>query len=247
LQQYSLVVLDKRFGDTIQALLKLTAHEAGVDGYGLYEFDQAKSHLSLLYAHGLRAPASKVGDQFAAVLSFPLRGALGLAGILDFGFLTTLPEEEDRLDILRRSADAIQTILEFSRRTGACIQVLARTVEIETQIAELKIAGRARDLLGRSAEKQDAARTLASHVERVLAAPGLREDLESQLDGYASLLDERELVAKAKFLLQQTTGCTEEQAYLILRNASRRSRRQMQEVARDLLERGARSLERLSA
>src|SRR6266542_3141155 len=81
---------DNRFGDTIQALLNLAAKEAGVDaGYGLYEFDQVKSQLTLLYAHGLRTPP--------AVLSFPLRGAVGLAGILDFGFLTEPPEDESRL------------------------------------------------------------------------------------------------------------------------------------------------------
>jgi AmiR/NasT family two-component response regulator len=93
----------------------------------------------------------------------------------------------------------------------------------------------------------DATRALVAHVERVLAGGGVRENLQSLLNQYAGSLDDRRLVAKAKDLLQQKFGWTEDQAYLHLRNASRRSRKRMFEVARDLLERGAGRIERLSA
>ena len=57
-----------------------------------------------------------------------------------FGFRTAQPREEARLDILRLCGASIQGILEFVQRTEACQQLTASTVELETQIAESKIA-----------------------------------------------------------------------------------------------------------
>src|SRR5258708_2249059 len=138
---------EPHFIDAIHALLKLASSEAGADGYGLYELDHARNELTLTCGYGAPSPASRSGNHFAEVLSFPLRGPLGLAGILDFGFRTAQPREEARLDVLRVCAASIQSILEFIQRTEVCLQLTARTVELETQIAETKFAVRARDLL----------------------------------------------------------------------------------------------------
>ena len=122
---------DATFIDAIHPMLKLAAWEAGANGYGLYEFDQARSELTLTCGYGTPSPASRSGNHFAAVVSFPLRGAVGLAGILDFGFHTAQAREEARLDILRLCAASMQSILEFDQRSEACLQVNARTAELD--------------------------------------------------------------------------------------------------------------------
>jgi hypothetical protein len=116
-------------GDTIEALLKLATQEAGADGYGLYELDQAEGQLLLTYWYGLPPWACKVSEHFAAVLSFPLNGRAGLAGVLDFGFLTAQPKEPARHEILRRCAGSIQRLLISAERAEGCLRMAARLVE----------------------------------------------------------------------------------------------------------------------
>lgn len=118
---------------------------------------------------------------------------------------------------------------------------------METQIADIKIADRARDLLDRGSQGGEATRVLSKHIDSALTGRRLRDDLQSKITKYAALLDERRTVARAKYLLQQKLACGEEQMYLYLRNTSRRCRKPMQEVGENLLEEDVKRLEQLSA
>ncbi len=251
MQQYDQNLSGRRteeiFGNTIESLLRLAIQEALADGYGLYEFDQAKGQLILTYWCGLRSSSTPVSENFGAVVSLPLKSRAGLAGVLYFGFRTSRPEEEARLKTLRRCADSIQRVLAFAHQMDSCLQIAAELVDFEAKIAELKIEDRTRDLLARGPSDGRATRSLAEHIDSVLIGVGVREELQLLLNRYSATLEERCLIAKAKRVLEQSLNCDEEQAYLHLRNASRRSRKAMREIAGDLLKREENRAVRLSA
>jgi transcriptional regulator with GAF, ATPase, and Fis domain len=74
---------------------------------------------------------------------------------------------------------------------------------------------------------------LTKRTARLIAAVMERDDLQQ-------LLRERKLVERAKGILQQRRGLSEERAYVLLRNTSRRRRLPMFEVAREILNVGGR-------
>jgi len=61
--------------------------------------------------------------------------------------------------------------------------------------------------------------------------------LRERTQEYKRQLETRKLVERAKGILQQRRGLTEEQAYLELRNDSRRQRRPMRELAEEIIRR----------
>jgi response regulator NasT len=63
-----------------------------------------------------------------------------------------------------------------------------------------------------------------------------QRELLNEIARLRDKLEQRLLIEKAKALLIQQQGLSEEQAYLQLRGLSRRQRRPMAEVARELLE-----------
>jgi GAF domain-containing protein len=74
---------------------------------------------------------------------------------------------------------------------------------------------------------------LAKRAARLIAAVMERDDLQQ-------VLRERKVVERAKGILQQRRGLSEERAYIFLRNTSRRRRVPMFEVAREVLNIGGR-------
>jgi len=69
---------------------------------------------------------------------------------------------------------------------------------------------------------------LAKGTARLIAAVMERDDLQQ-------VLRERKVVERAKGILQQRRGLSEERAYILLRNTSRRRRLPMFEVAREII------------
>jgi GAF domain-containing protein len=75
---------------------------------------------------------------------------------------------------------------------------------------------------------------LAKRTARLIAAVMERDELQQ-------VLRERKVVERAKGILQQMRGLSEERAYLLLRNTSRRRRLPMFEVAREIVHFGGRA------
>jgi two-component system, response regulator PdtaR len=75
---------------------------------------------------------------------------------------------------------------------------------------------------------------LAKRTGRLIAAVMERDDLQQ-------VLRERKVVERAKGILQQRRGLSEERAYVLLRNTSRRRRLPMFEVAREIINFGGRT------
>ena len=75
---------------------------------------------------------------------------------------------------------------------------------------------------------------LAKRTARLIAAVMERDDLQQ-------VLRERNVVERAKGILQQRRGLSEERAYILLRNTSRRRQLPMFAVAREIINFGGRA------
>jgi AmiR/NasT family two-component response regulator len=69
----------------------------------------------------------------------------------------------------------------------------------------------------------------------LLTTSTLREELQKA----AQLLADRKLLDRAKGLLQETLGWSEEEAYLHIRRLSRQHRTPMRQIARQVIQAGA--------
>jgi AmiR/NasT family two-component response regulator len=78
--------------------------------------------------------------------------------------------------------------------------------------------------------------TIARHVESVLRPGQLAAVLEQLVVEIEQEISERDLANRAKALLQSRYGMSEDQAHVHLRLVSRKSRKRLRDVARDLLE-----------
>jgi signal transduction protein with GAF and PtsI domain len=80
---------------------------------------------------------------------------------------------------------------------------------------------------------------LSAPLAALLTASTLHEELERT----ARQLADRKLLARAKGLLQESLGWTEEEAYLNIRRLSRQQRIPMREIARQVIDAGRQSWE----
>jgi hypothetical protein len=127
--------------------------------------------------------------------------------------------------VLRRQAAA----KEYARRA-------ARIGEMETELADSKIAARASGLLADEAGARDLIETIESHIEGVLRPSQFGTMIEQMGRDLEEGIAQRKLTAQAKAMLQSDNGISEEQAHLHLRTISRKSRRPLKEVAREVIE-----------
>jgi ANTAR domain len=115
------------------------------------------------------------------------------------------------------------------------VQVAARISELEADLVDEKIADRVSGLLNADNLNGDAIEVIERHVEKVVGARQfgqILEDLQRELE---DRIAERSLTAQAKTVLQVEHGMSEQQAYLHLRIASRRSRKRIGDVAQQII------------
>jgi AmiR/NasT family two-component response regulator len=128
--------------------------------------------------------------------------------------------------ILRRHEQAILSYAPQAARIG----------EMEAELIDAKIAARAEGLLEELCLDRDAIAILESHVEGVLRPSQFGTMLEQASRALEEELAERKLTAQAKAILQRKYSMSEEQAHFHLRTMSRKSRRPLKELARELVE-----------
>jgi AmiR/NasT family two-component response regulator len=224
---------------SVTSLALFAMYAAGAGGYGLFELDQANGALSLRDANGLEMPqwsdpAGQSGIQSRdgiTVALFPLYVEATVAGSLAFVFLGyQIPEE--KLLILSRMAAIIEAVHALPHTTAG---LAARIGTLDAELAGIKIAERTRGILAAGMPEQEAIETLASHVTRVLEGRQFGSVLEQLLPHLEEQLASRQVVVRAKSLLEARHGMSEEQAYIHLRVKSRSSRRRLSEVAQELL------------
>ena len=164
----------------------------------------------------------------------PLRMREQLIGVLTAGWRVEQTDGTPH-NVLDGLASAAAELLERANHTQTAAHVLAEITELEVELADLKIADRATAILGQSGGTEQSVSIVQEHVQRVLEGIDAGCALTQQLQALRRQVQERKLLNRAKAFLQQTRRMSEEEAYLHLRNASRRNRRPLRDVAQEML------------
>jgi hypothetical protein len=199
--------------------------------------DPSTGRRETIYAWGVLPPDS--GEAGLSVASFPLHSADQVTGILTFVFQgAAIPSRAQAL--LDRVAEVIEEVWRLALLPGAYAREAARIGELETALADSKIADRACGLLANDAASGSAAResvdTIIRHAESVLRPAQLQNVLSQVTREIEQEIAERELASRAKAVLQSRYGMSEDEAHVHLRLVSRKSRKKLREVAQELIE-----------
>jgi len=223
---------------SLHPLALLAARESGAAGFSIYQCDPASGRREAKLGWGV--PVPEAGETGLTVTSFPLRAGDNVTGVLAFVFreASIAPQARSRLD---QVAGAIEEVWRLSLVPSAYARNAARIGELETELADSKIADRARGLLApglpaNDALPRDAIDTIVRHVESVLRPGQFGTVLDQLSQEIEREIEERELANRAKAVLQTRYGMSEDQAHVHLRLVSRKSRKRLRDVARDLLE-----------
>jgi AmiR/NasT family two-component response regulator len=150
--------------------------------------------------------------------------------------LAQLASRETDASVLNRFHDVVEAIRRWERATRSYAQQAARIGELEAELIDAKIVARVSGLLEDGARNGDAIGTLEDHVEGVLRPSEFGTMLEQTLKELEEEIAGRELTAQAKAMLRSAHGMSEEQAHFHLRTMSRKSRRPVKEIARELID-----------
>jgi AmiR/NasT family two-component response regulator len=101
---------------------------------------------------------------------------------------------------------------------------------------DAKIAARLNGMLEHGAATREVIGSLENLVGVVLRPSEFATLLERKLQEVEEEIAERKLTARAKAKLQCARGMSEEQAHRLLRAISRKSRRPLREIAREVIE-----------
>jgi hypothetical protein len=216
---------------SLQPLAMIAAREAGADGCAIHQFDAAGTRQEM-FSWGV--PAPEAGQTGFMVVSFPMRSDQASTGILTFVFRGAVISPRAQ-SLLERIAGIIEEVWRLPEVPAVYARSAARIGELETALADSKIADRARGLLANHVRDADAIDTIVRHVESVLRPSQLRTALGQFTKEIEQELAERELAARAKAVLQSRYGMSEDQAHVHLRLVSRQSRKRLRDVARDVL------------
>jgi hypothetical protein len=225
--------------NSLQPLALLGLRAAGADGCAICDFDPASGRRTLKFSCGVSVPDSEADSKSAplSVAEFPLRVEDRITGILAFVFRGAGISEEARA-MLGRVAGQVEAVWRFGNLPEACATAAAKAGELEVELADSKIADRARGLLAKGAQTRGAldgaVDVVERHVESVLRSSQLTKALEEMSRELEEKVAERKLVTQAKAVLQSLHGISEEEAHLQLQTISRKTRRPVREVAREL-------------
>lgn len=218
---------------SLQPLALIGARQAGADGYAIYQLDPAGQR-EVKLAWG--APPPDPGDMGRTIASVPLHVDDEVTGVLSFVFRGAVVSLSAQ-SLLERIARAIEEVWRLSLLATTYARNAARIGELESELADLKIADRARGMLATGTPPGDAVDTIVRHVESVLRPRQLGTVLGQLTEEMEQEIAERELASRAKAVLQSRYGMSEDQAHVHLRLVSRKSRKRLGDVARDVLAR----------
>jgi hypothetical protein len=113
--------------------------------------------------------------------------------------------------------------------------LVAHAAELETRLVYAKIGDRARGLIKNYAPASFPSETFVRFSETILRPSETAIMLEQLAAQFEEQVQERNLTARAKAVLESAYGMTEEQAHHHLRLASRKSRRPLKDVAQEFI------------
>ena len=194
-------------------------------------------------AHFVQARSELLVNDFPDVVLYPVTSLTvipllqdtGVRGLLTVGWETRHQSDAGALARLEAFANSSASLLVKGAEAETSLDLISRIARLESDLADWKIAERAMGVLSQKDWTPQIAFDLQQHVSRVLQAPETARNLRAQLAELESALSDRKVLGKAKAHLQELHGITEEEAYLYLRNQSRRARRRLREVAEEVL------------
>jgi hypothetical protein len=127
--------------------------------------------------------------------------------------------------------DALKLLLVLNHQENRLHQLLAEAVRLQWKLADSKIADRTAGLI---VSGYAVPLDVQQHVHKVLASIEDAKTASQRIAKLNSELEDRERISEAKMALQHKHAFTEEEAYVYLKQASRRSRRPIAEIAAEL-------------
>jgi hypothetical protein len=218
---------------SLQHLAQIAVNGVGAEGYSIFRVDPTTGLRELKFAWGTPVPESNAPG--FTVDSFPLEVGASVRGVLTFVSRGSAVAPATRT-VLERIAEAIEAVWRLALVPEAYALNAARIGELETELADSKIADRAHGILAKGGLSPEAVDTILRHVESVLRPGQLGTVLQQLSEELDQEIAERELTNRAKAVLQSRYGMSEDQAHVHLRLVSRKSRKRLRDVARDLLE-----------
>jgi hypothetical protein len=215
---------------SLQPLALLALRESGADGYAISDLDPTSGRRTLRFSYGM--PIPELETEALSVAEFPLRVEDVVTGILSFVFGHGAISAESRA-LLERIAVPVEAVWRLAHLPRTYAALAARAGELEAELADSKIADRARGLLAAS-QTSGTLDLVERHVETVLRARQMDKVLERISQELEQKVAERKLVTQAKAVLQRLHGMSEEEAHLQLQATSRKTRKPVKEVAREL-------------
>ncbi len=218
---------------SLHALALLAARETEAEGFAICQVDPAGKPCEVKCEWGVAIP--NAAEPGLTLTSFPLRAGDDVTGVLTFVFRGTAVSPGAQ-SLLERIAKAIEEVWRLSLLPAYYARSAAHIARLETELADSKIADRAGGLLANKVSPQDSIDTILRHVESVLRPSPLRTALGQLSEEIEREIAERELANRAKAVLQSRYGMSEDQAHLHLRLVSRKSRKRLRDVAREVLD-----------
>ncbi len=217
----------KPFQNSLSALAQVAMREAGADGYAFFQRNAEAPRFLRQDAGG----SVITEDLFVnpLVVTYPLQ----IDGLLAFAFRddVRLREARPKLD---RIAGTIEAVWRAAHTVEEYSQLANYVAELETSLMDTKIADRTLGFL--LTRGQDPIEAITRHVEGVLRETSTRRTLQQISQELEEEVEERRLVGRAKAILQKSQGMSEEEAHAHLRVVSRKSRRRLKDVAREVIE-----------
>jgi len=223
----------KAFRNSLETLAQIALRETGAQGYAFFERSSDSGSLILLAGGGAVIPQVAPPTRTRALVEYPLRTNETINASVAFAFGKESEAEQSRPH-LDRIAATVQTIWAAAAAAERYSDLIDRVADLETRLMDSKIADRARGLLTNRADS-DPATVLARHVDGVLRPTPTRRMLEQILSELEQEVEERQLAARAKQILQTLHGISEEQAHAQLRLVSRKSRKRLKDVAQQVI------------
>jgi hypothetical protein len=168
-------------------------------------------------------------------------------GVLKLDYSIPLQECANRLAALERIADALACLLDRRNVEHQVGELAVRAATLEAELADSKISERVSGCTFEATKGRASLDVITAHVANVISACRVRDELSDRVRHLEQELHKRDLLNEAKAVLQRTRGVSESEAYMQLRNASRRTRRPLADVAEAVIAEGFRELHEMSA
>jgi hypothetical protein len=145
-----------------------------------------------------------------------------------------VPQQLSGRNALERTVAAIEALWTLLEKQRGYAGLAIRIGELEAELAGSKIQDRAEGLISAAKPGSQVTARIVEHVESVIARSesGVLERTVAELERE---IEERAWTARAKVLLQ-ASGMSEDEAHRHLRVTSRRTRKPLIDVAREVLE-----------